>query len=186
MRWLGRGASTPWRQVAVGRILEHDLELCRRAVRVQGSRSALVFFRFVSRAGDGACWFALAAGILLHQGSSGLAVVARLSAVAVLATLASRALKEWVDRPRPCDADQSIAAGCAPLDPWSFPSGHTVHAVAFQVVLIPHAPTVASWLVPWTLAIAVSRVVLGLHYPSDVAAGAMVGGLLAAVVLAVS
>ncbi len=168
------------------RLLERDLELCRRAARVQRSSAALAFFRFVSRAGDGACWFALAAAIVVLRGVDGLPLVATLSATAVLATLASRAIKGWINRPRPFRVDPTITAGCAPLDAWSFPSGHTLHAVAFQCVLIADAPRLALLLAPWTIAIGLSRVVLGLHFPSDVAAGAALGALVAATVLAVS
>lgn len=168
------------------RLVALELELCRRAGRMQSSRAALAGLRFVSRAGDGACWLVLAAGIVLAGGVGGLPTVGRLSAVAMLATLVSRALKGWVNRRRPFAADSSIAAGCVPLDPWSFPSGHTLHAVAFHVVLIPDWPVLALILVPWTVAIAVSRVALGLHFPSDVAAGAAIGALLATIVLALS
>ncbi len=46
-------------------------------------------------------------------------------------------------------------------------------------MLVPDLPWLALALAPFALAVALSRVVLGLHYPSDVAAGAAVGGLLA-------
>lgn len=180
------GAATGTSAGRLARFAERELELCRRAGRVQRSRAALAGFRFVSRAGDGACWLVLAAGVVAAGGIDGLPTVGRMSAVAILATLVSRALKGWVNRRRPFLADASIVAGCPPLDPWSFPSGHTLHAVAFQVVLIPDWPLLALALVPWTLSIAASRVALGLHYPSDVAAGATIGALLAALVLGLS
>ena len=66
----------------------------------------------------------------------------------------------------------------SPLDPFSFPSGHTLHAVAFTVVAATHYPPLAALLVPFTLLIAASRVVLGLHYPSDVLVGAVLGALI--------
>lgn len=53
----------------------------------------------------------------------------------------------------------------APLDEFSFPSGHTLHAVAFSLVAMAHYPVLAWALVPFTASVAVSRVVLGLHYP---------------------
>jgi undecaprenyl-diphosphatase len=72
----------------------------------------------------------------------------------------------------------------APLDRYSFPSGHTLHAVSFTIVTTAHAPELAPILVPFALLVAASRVVLGLHYPTDVAAGAFIGMLLASVSLA--
>jgi undecaprenyl-diphosphatase len=167
------------------RLAELDLELCRRCCAAQRRAGALAFFRVVSRAGDGALWLALAAGIALFAENAALAVL-RMSAVGIAAALASRAVKGWVNRPRPYSTNPGILAGIAALDPWSFPSGHTLHAVAFNLVLVPtHAP-LALALLPLTVAIAVSRVALGVHYPSDVAAGAAIGALLAGAVLAVS
>ena len=72
-----------------------------------------------------------------------------------------------------------MRAGADPLDPFSFPSGHTLHAVAFSIVAIAFYPVLAWLLVPFTLLVAASRVVLGLHYPSDVAAGAALGARIA-------
>ena len=169
---------------AIARLFELDLELCRRFTRLQESRTARAFFRAVSKAGDGACWFALAAGLVAFGGTSSLPSVARMSAVGVLAALVSRAIKGWVNRPRPYQIDPRVVAACEALDPWSFPSGHTLHAVAFTGVLFVDHPLLAVALLPWTAAIALSRLVLGLHYPSDVAAGAALGSILAAAVVA--
>jgi undecaprenyl-diphosphatase len=55
----------------------------------------------------------------------------------------------------------------APLDEFSFPPD-TLHAVSFTIVALAYYPWLAPLLVPFTLGVALSRVVLGLHYPSDV------------------
>jgi undecaprenyl-diphosphatase len=47
------------------------------------------------------------------------------------------------------------------LDKFSFPSGHTLHAVAFAVVFSWHFPLIGVALVPLVLLIALSRVALG-------------------------
>src|SRR5690606_27432241 len=72
-----------------------------------------------------------------------------------------------------------IRAWVAPLDEFSFPSGHTLHAVAFSLVAVAHVPLLAWLLLPFTACVAVSRVVLGLHYPSDVLAATVIGSALA-------
>ena len=63
---------------------------------------------------------------------------------------------------------------------------HTLHAFAFTTVALHFLPALAVILIPFTALVSVSRVVLGLHYPSDVAAGAVIGILLAHLVLSAS
>ena len=62
-----------------------------------------------------------------------------------------------------------------PLDRFSFPSGHTLHAVGFSLVAAAYYPELAPLLSGVTVMVAASRMVLGLHYPSDVLAGATLG-----------
>ncbi|WP_155518951.1 phosphatase PAP2 family protein, partial [Xanthomonas euvesicatoria] len=74
-------------------------------------------------------------------------------------------------------------AWVAPLDEFSFPSGHTLHAVSFSIVALAYYPWLAPLLVPFSAGVALSRVVLGLHYPSDVLAATLIGVLLASLSL---
>lgn len=166
-----------------GKLLEVDVDLCRRATRAQATQFGIVFFRAVSWLGDGPFWFALALALLVAGGDA-LDTVARMAAVGVAATLVAKTLKVWTARVRPFLSHPGIPLGARPLDAGSFPSGHTLHAVAFTIVATAGIPALALLLVPFTLAVAASRVVLGLHYPSDVAAGAGVGALLAWAALA--
>jgi undecaprenyl-diphosphatase len=65
------------------------------------------------------------------------------------------------------------------LDHFSFPSGHTLHAVLFTVMLGVSFPLLLPVMIPFMLLVAASRVVLGLHYPTDVMVGAAIGATLA-------
>ena len=88
-------------------------------------------------------------------------------------------LKRTFVRERPFITHSGISLQAAPLDRYSFPSGHTLHAVAFTWQAVAKFPELAWVLVPLASLIAASRVILGLHYPSDVLAGGLIGAALA-------
>ena len=134
----------------------------------------------MSRLGDGLFWYALMVVMVLLDGFDGLKASAHLAATGVFALLLYKTLKRWTRRPRPFASDIRIRAWVAPLDEFSFPSGHTLHAVAFTLVALAHYRMLAWLLIPFTASVAVSRVVLGLHYPSDVLAATAIGSALAA------
>ncbi len=66
------------------------------------------------------------------------------------------------------------------LDQFSFPSGHTLHATVFSIVAVYYFPVLIWLVLPFSVMVALSRPILGLHYPSDVLAGALIGAALAA------
>jgi len=157
---------------------------CLRANRWCARRGLpRVLFAALSRAGDGAAWYALMLALVLGEGLAGLRASFHMAATGAVALLLYRALKRWTRRPRPCDRDRRIRAWVAPLDEFSFPSGHTLHAVAFSLVALAHYPALAWALVPFTAGVAASRVALGLHYPSDVLAATAIGAAVAGVSL---
>ena len=156
---------------------------CLRANALCARRLPFRYFATVSRLGDGMFWYALMGLLVALEGVDGLRASVHLAATGCVALLLYRRLKRWTRRPRPFASDLRIRAWVAPLDEFSFPSGHTLHAVAFSLVAMAHVPALAWWLVPFTASVAVSRVVLGLHYPSDVLAATAIGSLLAAVSL---
>ena len=162
----------------VRRLSDREQAWCLAANR-WGTRAVVrAYFRAVSRLGDGAFWYALMAALVVFDGWRGLAVSAQLAATGLVALILYRKLKRWTKRPRPFAADDRIRPLIAPLDEFSFPSGHTLHAVAFTVVALAHYPALAPLLLPFAASVAASRVVLGLHYPSDVLAATAIGLLL--------
>ena len=107
------------------------------------------------------------------------------SFTALAAVVLYKLLKRRLVRERPFASHAGVRAVTRPLDRYSFPSGHTLHAVAFQTLLGGYFPELAPIVLPFVISVAASRVVLGLHYPSDVAVGALIGWSLAKVSLAV-
>ncbi len=118
------------------RLQELELGLCLRLSQAQRRRRALQFFRAVSKAGDGLFWFVLAGLLPLLLGAAALPTVRRMAAVGIAAALVSKALKALTGRSRPFRAHAGFCLGAAPLDRYSFPSGHTLHAVAFSIVVL--------------------------------------------------
>jgi undecaprenyl-diphosphatase len=141
------------------------------------------YFAAVSRLGDGVFWYALMGALVLADGQHGLAASAHMAATGAAALACYRALKRRTQRRRPFASDQRIRAWVAPLDEFSFPSGHTLLAAGFGLVAMAHYPALAWLLVPFVASVGVSRVVLGLHYPSDVAAATALGAALASLSL---
>lgn len=165
-------------QIAIDRLIALDLAACRTLQQRTGEwmQSTLAL---VSRLGDGWLWLALGLTLLVADGATALATVLQMLVAAAVGLPLYAALKRWMARPRPCaQVGSGLRALVPALDRYSFPSGHTLHAVAFTVVVLGHYPWLAWILVPLTALVALSRVALGLHYPSDVVAGATLGSLL--------
>ncbi|MBB5208234.1 undecaprenyl-diphosphatase [Chiayiivirga flava] len=156
-----------------------DIRLCLAFNRWGMRRVVRAYFGAVSRLGDGVFWYVLMLGIVAADGWQGLQASTHLAATGAVALLLYRHLKRWTRRPRPFASDQRIRALARPLDEFSFPSGHTLHAVSFTVVALAYYPMLAWLLIPFCASVAASRVVLGLHYPSDVLAATGIAVLLA-------
>ncbi|MGD2084163.1 MAG: phosphatase PAP2 family protein [Chromatiales bacterium] len=158
---------------------ESELGLCLAWNRSTRYRSVLALFRLVSRLGNGVFWYALIAVLPVIHGQAGLAAGAHMLLVGGFCLALYKAVKGVTTRDRPCDCHTAIRPGVPPLDDYSFPSGHTLHAVGFSLVAMAYFPELAVVLVPFTALTGASRVVLGLHYPSDVLVGAVLGAFIA-------
>ena len=173
--------SPSWR-----RINDLDLALCLRFNRVSHSRFWRELFRVVSRLGNGVFWYGLMLLLPLIHGVAALETVGRMAVVGIVGLALYKWLKTKTSRPRPCEVYAAIEAAAPALDRFSFPSGHTLHAVSFSIVAVASYPQLAPLLYPFALLVALSRPILGLHYPSDVLAGAGLGAALAWLVIAIT
>jgi len=156
-----------------------DTALCLRCNRMSRRAVTRTVFRVASRLGDGVFWYTLMVVLLARYGMQALQPVLHMMLVGLCCTVLYKWLKQRTLRPRPYEAHPDIVASGKALDRFSFPSGHTLHAVAFSVVALAYYPALAPLLLPFTALVAMSRPVLGLHYPSDVAAGALLGIVMA-------
>lgn len=156
-----------------------ELSLCLLLNRLCERRRIERLFAAVSRLGNGLFWYALMAVPPLVRGGEALQASMHMALVGAAGVVVYKLLKSTMVRERPFIAHHAIRRGTAPLDLYSSPSGHTLHAVAFSIIAVSYYPALV-WVVgPFSALAALSRVVLGLHYPTDVLAGAAIGVALA-------
>jgi len=155
---------------------DYELNLCHRLISWSEAQNLNKFFRLVSRLGDGIFWYSIGVVLLLCKGvETGIWI----ALTGLACTLLYKCIKTILVRERPFITHNSVPCAATPLDRYSFPSGHTLHAVCFCIVFTHIESILVLLALPFAILIAISRVVLGLHYPSDVAAGAIVGSIMA-------
>jgi undecaprenyl-diphosphatase len=162
------------------RIDRAERTICLRANRRCVQPAVRRMSAAVSRLGDGVFWYALMAAMALADSVDGAECALRMAVAGIFATAIYKVLKRHCVRERPYVSHPGILCGTAPLDRYSFPSGHTLHAVNFTLLAGACEPVLLVVLAPFAMLVAASRVVLGLHYPSDVLAGALLGAAMAA------
>ena len=161
-----------------------DRRVCDRVRSWSPPRWFRLWMLGATRFGDGPGWAAVGLG-LMAAGRAGRAAAAAATVAAFVASMAFMALKRRFRRPRPCETAPHPLFDVRPPDAFSFPSGHTMNAFAVAAVLGLCFPILAPVLAVLAASIGASRVVLGLHYPSDVGVGAALGTLIGACVFAV-
>ena len=158
-----------------------ELSLCCGAAHAIYNRVLLGVFRGVSRLGDWPLSVIVGLTLLAVHGWRAIGGWAVISALGVLL---QKQIKNRYGRPRPCEQPQGPPQRAPIPDHGSFPSGHTLHAVMSAIVTAALLPAVAPVFLLLAILVGFSRVVLGVHYPSDVLAGATLGAILGSIFLA--
>jgi undecaprenyl-diphosphatase len=128
-----------------------------------------------SRGGDGWLWSVVGLVVLGFGGERRTGAL-ETGFFAVAAGLAAfLILKRLAGRERPCATEPHCWSSLLPPDRFSFPSGHTITAFAVAISIGLFYPTLLLGLIFCALSVAASRVLLGLHYLSDVVAGIAIG-----------
>ena len=152
-----------------------EVRLMRRFCALQRSPWLSALFKTASRLGDWPLWVVTAV-VLFGWGarSAQIALVGAALAIA-LSVVLFMLVKNLIGRPRPYEVWDQVPCLMLPPDKFSFPSGHTMTAFAvcgsFAILL----PGVVPFYLPMAILIGLSRIFLGVHYPSDVLAGALLG-----------
>lgn len=136
----------------------------------------------ISRTGDGYFYLLLGALLFLFEPITGPDFVkAGLLAFAIERPL-YWVLKNTCRRSRPAQLEPSVHACITPSDQFSFPSGHTMAAFLVAGQIGQFYPEWYPLALVWSSLVGLSRVVLGVHFPSDIVAGALLGLTLATLI----
>jgi undecaprenyl-diphosphatase len=160
-------------------IARRDQTLMLRVNRWHAPRWIRLWMICATRGGDGWLWYALGVVILAVGGDHRFMAVGAALMAAGLGTAIFLRIKKATGRKRPCAIEPHCWAKLLPPDQFSFPSGHTITAFAVSVALSRYYPEMATGLLFCAGSIAASRVLLGMHFLSDVLAGAAIGTTLA-------
>ena len=166
----------------IGYVLASDDRLLDRVLEWRPPRWVRVWMLGASRLGDGWLWL-VTAGLLAACGERGFEVLAAGVVSAAIANALLVCVKKRVRRPRPCDRVRAHSFDIGPLawfpsDRFSFPSGHALNSFAIGSVIALAFPVGSVPVFAVAASVAASRVVLGLHWLSDVLAGSLVGLLI--------
>lgn len=162
------------------RIERLELPICLYFNRANNIQSINKFFKIVSRLGDGAFWYCIIALTILSYGKPAVIPALHVLLTSALGVIIYKFLKELLVRERPFITHEVIRCDSRALDRYSFPSGHTLHALSFSIMLVFYYPGLVWIAFPFAALVAISRFVLGLHYISDVLIGGLLGAILAA------
>ncbi len=133
------------------------------------------FLFCLSRMGDGLLWW-ISGLLFLIVGTTRTCWAVLAAAVAVGISVAIFILvKKWVGRLRPFEQWCDISSLIVPPDKFSFPSGHTMTAFSVYAVYSDLIPGSGALFLPIAVLLGISRIFLGVHYPSDVVVGALLG-----------
>jgi len=166
-------AKTVW-----GFIENRDHRVMRRMNHWKAPRWIRFWMLTATRMGDGWLWYSLGALLLAFGGSPGYVAAGAAGSAAIAGIFMFKALKKLSHRPRPCQYEPHCWAKILPPDQFSFPSGHTMTAFSIALVVSYFYPGLEAPMYFLAVSIAISRVVLGMHFLSDVLAGAVLGSAL--------
>lgn len=159
----------------IDRISHIDRRLLLRLANSYRLRTLLPFIRAISKTGDGYLQVILPLSIFFSKGLEGTVTLIK---VTTLAFCIERSLywvlKNTLKRQRPPQVIPSFRASITASDEFSFPSGHTSAAFLLATIIYLYHP-LGIILYVWAGLVGCSRVILGVHFPIDIFAGAMLG-----------
>ena len=133
-------------------------------------------FRLISWSANGCLYPFLVLYVHLTLGAATSKPLLLSAALAfLLERLLYHLLKQSMKRDRPYECIVDVQFRVRPPDQFSFPSGHTASAFLMMTLLASFFPVLQIPTLLWASTVGIARVYLGVHYPTDVLAGAVLG-----------
>ncbi|WP_414980881.1 phosphatase PAP2 family protein [Congregibacter sp.] len=146
---------------------------------LQQSQSWLALHsRIISYTADGYLYVLISGFVVLAVGTDSVFLPHTLLAFAI-ERVVYWVMKNSLKRKRPAEALPGFKSHIIASDEFSFPSGHTSAAFLFVTLLVFHFGPALVLVYPWAMAVAMSRVYLGVHFPTDTVMGAVLGSSIA-------
>ena len=161
--------------VALQKLMHWDEVVTRRCYFAFQHKYLITVLQKVSWLGDGPIWLALIVGLPVVQGKQGFYVGLSMLLAALINVVCFKPIKNRIKRQRPFVRFDDMAAKTKAGGQYSFPSSHTTHAVSFLVSLGVFQPALVMLMGIFVAVIALSRVILGVHYLGDIFAACVLG-----------
>ncbi len=152
-----------------------DYKLMRKVNKWPAPKWVRLFAIAATRAGDGWLWYLTGLSILIWGGRNRFTATAAAGSAALVGVGIFVLIKKFSSRKRPYEIEPHCWATLLPPDRFSFPSGHTITAFATAIALGEFYPALFPALLFCAVCIAVSRILLGMHFLSDVVVAALLG-----------
>ncbi|CAH9050210.1 hypothetical protein PSECIP111951_00144 [Pseudoalteromonas holothuriae] len=165
------------------RIKQLDYNYCEFINEFNHIPSLSKFLGTISILGNGRFWYTLIILQPIISGVDGLLTSALMLLTGLITLVLYLWIKKQFQRERPFITIPDLKITESAIDLYSFPSGHTMHSICFSIILMSSNLWWGLLVIPFTVLVSISRVVLGLHYPSDVIVGAFIGASVATISL---
>jgi len=156
-------------------IEQRDHRVMRKINRWRPPRWIRSWMICATRGGDGWLWYIMGVALLLFGGPARFQAVVESGLAASLGIFVFLWMKKVAGRRRPSSFEPHCWATLLPPDQFSFPSGHTITAFSVSLPLMLYYPDLIVGLLFCAFSIALSRIILGMHFLSDVVVGAAIG-----------